>query len=228
MIKTESKHMKIFLDTASIKSIQKLLTTGLIDGVTTNPTHLSKEQGVPTEVVKQICTLLPNGEISVEVTEKDPESVYIQAKKIAALAKNIVVKIPCHPDYFEVIGRLVQESIPLNITLLFSTFQGLAMAKLGAKYVSPFVGRLDDIDVDGMQLVRDLRFVFDEYDYVATKVLAASIRSVQHVHEALLAGTDAITMSPEVFEKAINHPLTNAGMQKFDDDWQKLGIRQFP
>lgn len=220
--------MKIFLDTADVELIRKLAPTGLIDGVTTNPTHLSKEQGVPTEVIKQICAILPQGVISVEITEKEPDAVYAQAKQIAALAKNVVVKVPCYPDYFELIGKLVAEKIPLNITLLFSSFQGLAMAKLGVQYVSPFVGRLDDIDADGMQLVRDLRCMFDEYDYSTTKVLAASIRSVQHVHDALLAGTDAITMSPEIFEKAVHHPLTNAGMQKFDEDWQKIGIKQFP
>lgn len=219
--------MKVFLDTANLMSIEKWSKSGLIDGVTTNPTLLSKEHGVPTEVIKQICALVPNGDISVEVTEQNSADVYAQAKRIAKLAKNVVVKIPCHPDYIEIIKQLVKDNVQLNITLLFGAFQAIAMAKLGVKYISPFIGRLDDIDCDGMQLVRDLRMIFDGYDF-ETQILAASIRNVTHVHEAALAGADVITLGVETFEKALHHPLTDAGMKRFDEDWKRLGIKQFP
>lgn len=219
--------MKIFLDTAHIESIQKLAPTGLIAGVTTNPTHLSKEGGSPVDVVKKICALLPEGAISVEVTEKKPEDVYAQVQKISKLAKNVVVKIPCHIDYCEVIHQLVQEGVKINITLVFSALQGLMMAQLGVAYISPFIGRLDDADADGNQLVQDLRFMLDTYN-LPTQLLAASLRSVRDVHNAALAGADVATMKPEIFEKLLHHPLTDAGMELFDKDWKKLGIKQFP
>ncbi len=142
--------MKIFLDTAHVQSIKKLAQTGVIDGVTTNPSHLSKEGGDPVKVVNEICALLPEGEISVEVTEKKPEDVYKQAKKIASLADNVLVKVPCHLVYYPVIKRLVEEDVKLNITLVFSVVQGLMMGKLGVHYISPFIGRWDDIDVDAV------------------------------------------------------------------------------
>lgn len=219
--------MKIFLDTAHIESIQKLAPTGLIAGVTTNPTHLSKEGGVPAEVVKKICALLPQGAISVEVTEKDPAQVYKQAQKIAKISSNVVVKIPCCLEYCEVIHKLVQEGVKINITLVFSALQGLMMAQLGVAYVSPFVGRLEDSDVNGIQLLQDLRWMLDQYN-LPTQLLAASLRSVRHVHEAAMAGADVATMKPEIFEQLLYHPLTEQGMVLFENDWKKLGIKQFP
>ena len=219
--------MKIFLDTANLEGIKKWALTGLIDGVTTNPTHLSKEGRNPKDQILAICAALPEGEISVEVTEQDPDAVYKQARDIAALAENIVVKIPCHHHYFPVIKRLVDEEIPLNITLVFTLVQGLMMCKLGVRYISPFVGRLDDIDVNGIELLPEMREMVDEYGF-DTGILAASLRSVQHVHDAILAGADAATISLPVFEKMIEHPLTDQGMQQFNADWAKLGVRQFP
>lgn len=219
--------MKLFLDTAQIQDIKKWVTSGLVDGVTTNPTHLSKVGLGPLEVIKQICDALPDGDISVEVTEKTPDAVYLQAKKIAELSENIVVKIPCHKKYFEIIKKLVKEDVKLNITLVFSALQGFMVAKLGVAYVSPFIGRLEDVGEDGIQLVHDLRLIFDQYNF-STEILAASIRSIDHFHYALLAGADVITMKSEILEKACYHMLTESGMKKFDEDWKKLGIRQFP
>jgi transaldolase len=219
--------MKIFLDTANLDAIKKWADTGLINGVTTNPTHLSKEKNDPKDQVLAICAALPDGEISVEITEKEPEAVYKQARTIAALAKNIIVKVPCHKDYYAVIHRLVKEGVPINVTLVFTLIQGMLMCKLGVRYISPFIGRLDDIDSDGVQVLYDLRDMVDEYDY-KTEILAASLRHTQHVHDAIRAGSDVVTVSPALFEQIIEHPLTNAGMTQFNADWKKLGINVFP
>jgi transaldolase len=219
--------MKIFLDTANLEGIKKWAITGLIDGVTTNPTHLSKEGGNPKELILAICGALPEGEISVEVTEQDPDAAYKQAKDIAALAENIVVKIPCHHTYYQVINRLAHEEIPLNITLVFTLVQGLMMCKLGVRYISPFVGRLDDMDVDGIELLPEMREMVDEYGF-DTGILAASLRGVRNVHDAIIAGADAATVSLPIFEKMIEHPLTDQGIAQFTADWAKLGVRQFP
>lgn len=219
--------MKIFLDTANYGLIELWAQTGLIDGVTTNPTHLSKEGGDPVALIKQLCALLPNGHISVEVTETAPERVYAQAKALAALADNVVVKIPCHSDYFSVIKKLVAEEVQLNITLIFNLMQGLCMSKLGVLYISPFVGRLDDLDVDGAALLGELSDMLDRYDY-ETELLAASIRHVRHIHAAIEAGVDIITVPPAVLATALNHPLTDRGMELFAADWKKLGIQKFP
>lgn len=221
--------MKIFLDTANIDSIKKYLATGLIDGVTTNPTHLSKESGDIKNHILTICDLLPEGQISVEITEHEPEAVYAQAKKIAALAPNIVVKIPCHAAYYPIIKRLVDEGVAINITLVFSLTQALMMSKLGVQMISPFIGRLDDAqgEESGIELVEQIRQMLDINCYEA-ELLAASIRNVQQFEQAILAGADIVTLPITVFEGAMEHPLTTQGMQKFDADWKKLGIKQFP
>jgi transaldolase len=219
--------MKLFLDTAEVARIQQWAATGLVDGVTTNPTHLSKEGGEPKGVIQKICALLPEGDISVEITEKEPQAVYEQAKKISHLAENIVVKIPCFPSYVPIIEKLVKEEIGINITLVFSALQGLMMAKLGVLYISPFIGRLDDIDHEGIQVIAALRQMLDFYGY-ESEILAASIRTVLHVEQAVLAGADAVTVPIEILEKLLVHPLTESGMKKFDADWKKLGIAQFP
>lgn len=219
--------MKIFLDTANRKSIEKWVKSGLIDGVTTNPSHLSKEGSDPKAVVKDICEMLPQGDISVEITQEEPAEVYKQAREIAALSDNIVVKIPCHPAYFTLINQLVSEGVAINITLLFSVMQGIMMAKLGVRYVSPFIGRLHDIGSDGLQLISDLRQAFDEHGFY-TEILAASTRTVHNLQEVALIGADAVTVSVENFEKAMHHPLTDKGMRIFLEDWQKLGVKKFP
>lgn len=219
--------MKLFLDTADVDAVRTWVHTGLIDGLTTNPTHLSAQQHNPTEIIQTLCSLLPHGQISVEVTEKEPQKVYEQAHKIAALSPNILVKIPCHADYYGVIKKLVQEKIRINITLVFSLAQALFMAKLNVEYVSPFIGRLDDNNIDGAALLYEMRTVFNTYK-CTTKILAASLRHAQHVTDALLAGADALTLPVGLFEKIIQHPLTDRGMELFDRDWQKLQITQFP
>lgn len=219
--------MKIFLDTANLQEIKKLVQTGLIDGITTNPSNLSREGGDPKKLILDICSLLPEGDISVEITEKQPEAVYKQAKEIAALSENIIVKIPCHSDYYEIINRLVNEGIQVNITLVFTVLQSLMMAKLGVTYISTFVGRLNDIDVDGRSLVEETIEMIDNYNF-ESEVLVASIRTVTDFNHAVLVGADAVTLPIEVFEKSIIHPLTDAGIKQFDADWQKLEIKQFP
>src|SRR5579863_7035366 len=162
--------MKIFLDTADYDAIVQWSKTGIIDGVTTNPTHLSKAGKDPKSQVLSICSLLPHGIISVEVVETEPEAVYKQARALFDLADNIAVKIPCHKDYYSVIKRLVKEGVRLNITLVFSLAQGLMMSKLGVNYISPFVGRLDDNGGDGIDLVMQLRYMIDRYAFT-TQVL---------------------------------------------------------
>ncbi len=219
--------MKLFLDTADIKCIHDWITTGLVDGVTTNPSHLAKEGKDPKKVIREICALLPEGEISVEVTEMEPQKMYKQAKEIASLADNILVKIPCHRDYYSIIERLVNEGIRVNVTLVFSLIQSAFMCKLGVAYISPFVGRLDDIDVEGKDLLSEIRSMIDDYMF-ETQLLAASIRSVRHLHEAIMAGSDAVTVPIDVLEKATVHSLSNEGIAKFTADWATLKIKHFP
>lgn len=219
--------MKLFLDTASVQAVQQWVSTGLIDGVTTNPTHLSKEGGDPRAKILEICSILPDGDISVEVTEKDPKAVYKQAREIAALAANVLVKIPCHVQYYPVIKQLADEGIRLNITLLFTLPQALLMSKLGVDYISLLVGRWEDSDVAGTGLLEEVRAMLDTYGY-ETELLAASIRSVRHVHDAIFAGADAITVPVDILEKSANNLLTDKGIELFDRDWQKLGVKHFP
>lgn len=214
--------MKLFLDTADVAAIKKWSETGLIDGVTTNPSHLFKAGGDPKSVVMEICKLLPDGEISVEVTEEKPDAIYKQAKQIAAMSDNILVKIPCHRDYYQVIAKLAKEDVKLNITLVFTLVQGLFMAKLGVRYISPFVGRWDDIDADGIIVLPELRDMLDTYGY-DTGILAASLRSVRHLHQAIESGADAATVPVDVLTKATEHVLTDRGIELFNADWKKLG-----
>jgi len=219
--------MKIFLDTANTELIQKWAHTGLIDGVTTNPTHLSKEGKDPVEQILAICDILPAGVINVEIVETKPENVYLQARKIASLCDNIVIKIPCHEDYYSVIKQLVNEGFLINITLVFSLVQGLMMAKLGAHYISPFIGRLDDNNCNGIELVKQLRHMIDWYDF-DTELLAASIRDTAHFEQVIMAGADIATVPIAVFENSLTHPLTDKGMAQFLTDWKKLNTPRFP
>lgn len=219
--------MKLFLDTADVAAIARFSKTGLLDGVTTNPTHLSNAGGNPGAQVREIAALLPRGDVSVEVTETEPNNVYEQAKKIAEIADNISVKIPCHADYYDIIHRLVSEGVKINVTLVFTLAQSLFMCKLGVRYISPFVGRLDDIEEDGVKLLYEIRAMIDFYGY-ETQLLAASLRHTRHFHDAILAGADVATLPIKLFEQVITHPLTDRGMEQFNADWQKLGVRQFP
>lgn len=213
--------MKIFLDTANRDVIKKWLPTGLVDGVTTNPSLLSKEGTSPKQVLTDICAMVP-GPVSIEVVEKDPTAVYTQAKEIAALAKNVVVKIPCLQEYVPVMHKLVKEGIKINATLVFSEIQAVLMAKVGVTYISPFVGRWDDIGNDGIELVENMVEIKRNYDF-ESEILAASIRSVLHWTRAALVGADIVTLPPNVIEQGIKHPLTDRGVELFDADWKKLG-----
>jgi len=219
--------MKIYLDTANMQDIRRLVQTGIIDGVTTNPTLLSKENSDPKKAILEICSLLPKGKVSVEVTETDPEKVYAQAKKITDLAPNILVKIPCHIDYYAVIKKLVAEKAQINVTLVFSLMQALYMCKLGVYCISPFIGRLDDIGQQGENLLHEIRQMININGY-ETELLAASIRSVADMHSAILADADILTVPVNVFEKSVARPLTDIGMKRFLADWKKLQITKFP
>lgn len=219
--------MKIFLDTASVSDIKKWALTGLIDGVTTNPSLLSKEGGDPKKHVLDICALLPDGDVSIEVTKTLPQEVYTQAREIAALGANVVVKIPCHRDYFSIINQLVIEEVPLNITLVFSLAQALMMSKLGVHYISPFIGRLEDSGVDGLAVVDQMCHMRDTYDF-DTQILAASMRNMHHLNQVITLGVDVATVPVILLEQASTHPLTDQGITRFNADWDKLGIRQFP
>lgn len=220
--------MKIFLDTADVQEIRKWVVTGIIDGVTTNPTHMSSAGSDPKKIIKEICASLPHGVVSVEVTEVEPDAVYRQARLISALVQNIVVKIPCDVRYYEVIQRLVQERIPLNITLVFTVAQGLAMCKLGVAYISPFVGRLEDVKKNsGIELVQDLVHMKWTYAF-KTQILAASIRTIDQITCVVQAEADCITVPVGVLSQALMHELTEKGIEKFLADWKKLGITKFP
>jgi len=219
--------MKFFLDTANLETITSWNGTGIIDGVTTNPTLLSKEGSDPKELILKICDTVKQGQISVEVTEQAPNAIYQQAKEIAALSNNIVVKIPCNVDYYATMKKLCTEGVKINATLVFSLPQALAAAKLGATYISPFIGRCDDIGIDGIVLLEEICVAVRGYEF-GSEVLAASLRSVAHLHAAIDAGTDIATVPVTVLQKALAHPLLTAGMAQFNSDWQKLGIKQFP
>ncbi|MFH1644570.1 MAG: transaldolase family protein [bacterium] len=213
--------MKIFLDTADRDIIKKWVETGIVDGVTTNPSLLSKQGDNPKQVLLDICKMVP-GDVSIEVVEKEPQKVYEQAKEISKIAPNVVVKIPFAHEYLPVIAKLTKEKVAINATLIFSVIQALLVAKLNVKYISPFIGRWDDIDVDGMKLLQDLMRLKKNYAF-KSEVLAASIRNVMHWHYATLVGTDVITLPPKILDAVMNHPLTTQGIEKFDKDWQSLG-----
>ncbi len=213
--------MKIFLDSADRKLIEKYLSTGLIDGVTTNPSLLSAQGQNTKEVILDILRMVP-GDVSIEVVEKSPDAVYEQAHQIAKLGDNAIVKIPFAFEYLPIIAKLVEDGVQLNITLVFSALQALMVAKLGVTYISPFVGRLDDIGSDGMVLIEDLVTLKQQYEF-PSQILAASIRHVMHWERAALLGADVATVPPALIEAACHHPLTELGIKKFDQDWQKLG-----
>lgn len=219
--------MKIFLDSVDVTAVKKWTDYGLIDGVTTNPGLLSKATGNPIDAIKEIIALMPQGDISVEITETDAQKAYKQAHEIARLGDNVVVKIPCHIDYYDLIRSLVKEGIPLNITLVFSLAQGVMMSKMGVTYISPFVGRLEDNNLNGIFLLHQLHHVIKQYRW-KTQILAASLRTVDLVNDAWMNSVDAITISPSIMEQLTTHELTNEGIARFKQEWEKKGITQFP
>ncbi|MBI5519683.1 MAG: fructose-6-phosphate aldolase [Desulfovibrio sp.] len=211
--------MKIFLDSANIDHIRQAKSLGAIEGVTTNPSLLAREKGDWKKLVRQICKEI-DGPVSVEVIATDPADMLAEARDLVKIAPNVVVKVPVTLDGLKVIHELHQRGIETNATLVFSANQALLAAKAGAGYVSPFIGRLDDIGQDGMQVVQDIMTVFRNYD-LSTQVLAASIRHVNHFLQAALLGADAATVPLAVLLDLVKHPLTDIGLAKFLDDWAK-------
>ena len=217
--------MKLFLDTADLADIRWAARAGLIDGVTTNPSLLAKSAGdvEPRDVLKEICSLV-DGPVSAEVVAVDGDGMYHEGRELAKIAENIVVKIPMIEEGLPVIRRLVGDGIRVNVTLCFSSVQCLIAAKAGATYVSPFVGRLDDAGQPGVEVIRETRVIFDNYD-IETEILAASIRHPRHVAEAAMLGAEAATMPAAVLKKLLLHPLTDRGLDQFLNDWSKLTAR---
>jgi transaldolase len=213
--------MKIFIDSAERAELRALAQTGLVDGVTTNPSLVAKAGGDFFEALREICATV-SGPVSAEVVAQDYETMLLEARKLRAVASNIVVKTPLTPDGLKACRALAEEGHPVNVTLCFSAVQALLAAKAGATYVSPFLGRLDDGGQDGMELIREIRAIYDNYGF-ATQVLAASIRSPSHVRDAALAGADCATIPPAVFRALYRHNLTDAGLQAFLKDWQATG-----
>jgi transaldolase len=220
--------MKLYLDSADYAAIASFAVTGLIDGVTMNPSNLAKQGEPPVEVIQKVCALLPRGFISVQVTEEEPEKIYAQAHAIAKLSDTILVKVPCYMPYYPIIRRLVADGIRLNITLVFSLAQALWMSKLKVHTISPFIGRLYEAGSDGLGMLADICAMRNQYGF-ATEVLAASVRTVEHVEGAIRLGADAMTISPALFQSLLQHPLTDKGVAQFKADWGNFSYHsQFP
>ena len=215
--------MKFFVDTADVDEIRELVDTGLLDGVTTNPSLVAKTGRDFFEVLKEICTLVP-GPVSAEVAATDTDSMLTEGRKLAEIAPNITVKVPLTWDGLKACRALTQGGTKVNVTLCFSAAQALLAAKVGANYVSPFVGRLDDIGHDGMQVVAEIREIYDNYGGVfGTEILVASIRHPMHVVAAARIGADIATMPPKVLRQLASHALTDKGLAAFLADWEKTG-----
>jgi transaldolase len=210
--------MKFFLDTANVKEIQEAASLGLLDGVTTNPSLVAKEGRIFKEVLIEICKIV-DGPISAEVVSLEANAMVKEGKELAKIHKNIVVKVPLIAEGLKATKRLAAEGIKVNVTLCFSPTQALLAAKAGAWCVSPFIGRLDDISSNGMELIRQILTIYRNYDY-KTQVLVASVRHPQHVVEAALAGGHICTMPFTIFQQMVKHPLTDSGLKKFLADWE--------
>jgi transaldolase len=215
--------MKFFIDTASVSDIREAAELGLLDGVTTNPTLLSKEEGDPTEILREI-TKIVEGPVSAEVTALDAEGMVREALELRKIADNIVIKIPMTLQGMKALRSLSGQGIPTNCTLIFQAAQALMAAKAGATYASPFVGRLDDISTDGMELIEQICTIYRNYDF-ETQVLVASIRHPVHVVQAGLLGAHVATMPPKVIAQLAQHPLTDIGLERFLADWEKVKAR---
>jgi transaldolase len=211
--------LKLFLDTANLAQIHKLNQLGIVNGITTNPTLVAREPGVFEDIIASICREV-KGDVSAEVVATEFDGMVAEAKHLAAIAPNVVVKLPMIPEGLRATKAVSGMGIRVNVTLIFSANQGLLAAKAGASFVSPFIGRLDDIGQRGMEVVEDLVKIRDNYR-MKTEVLVGSIRHPQHVLEAAKIGADIATMPPEVMEKMMQHPLTDAGLKRFLEDWQK-------
>ncbi len=213
--------MKFFVDTADIKEIKDLAATGLLDGVTTNPSLIMKSGRDFKEVIKEICAAV-TGPVSAEVTALDAEGMIREGKILAKIADNVCVKVPLTMDGLKACKALSGENIGVNVTLCFSAVQALLAAKAGATFISPFIGRLDDMGIDGMELISEIRTIYDNY-FFETEILAASIRTINHVKLAALAGSDVATIPPSTLRELVKHPLTDKGIATFMADWAKTG-----
>jgi transaldolase len=213
--------MRFFVDTADIAAIRELHELGMVDGVTTNPSLILKSGRNIAEVTKEICDLVP-GPVSAEVVASDAEGMIREGKHLAEIAPNVTVKVPLTWDGLKACKALTDEGHMVNVTLCFTSAQAILAAKAGATFISPFIGRLDDIGLDGMELISDIRTIYDNYGY-ETNVLAASIRSVNHIIECARIGADVITAPPSVIKAMANHVLTDKGLEQFNADWAKTG-----
>lgn len=212
--------MKIFVDTANVKEIEELAHWGIIEGATTNPTLLSQEGGDPVKVIKRICEIL-KGPVSAEVISQDHDGMVREARELAKIDEHVVIKIPMTVEGLKAVRTLSKEGIKTNVTLIFQPVQALLAAKAGANYVSPFVGRLDDISNYGLEIVEQILQIYENYG-IETEVIVASIRHPLHVLEAALMGAHVATVPPKVIRQLLNHPLTDIGIERFLKDWEKL------
>ena len=213
--------MKFFIDSADIAEIIELTETGLIDGVTTNPSLIAKSGRNFLEVIKEICDVVP-GPVSAEVSAIDAEQMIAEGLKLSEIAENVVVKLPLTWEGLKACKFLTDEGIMVNVTLCFSANQALLAAKAGATFISPFVGRLDDIGQDGMALIEEINIIYENYDY-DTEILVASIRDSDHVFQAAMIGADICTIPGKILKQLVNHPLTDKGLETFLADWKKTG-----
>ena len=213
--------MQIFLDTADPKELADLAETGLIDGVTTNPSLIAKAGRPILETIKEICAVVP-GPVSAEAVAEDVKGMIAEGRKLQALADNVVIKLPLTMDGLKACRALTDDGAHVNVTLCFSPAQALLAAKAGAAFISPFIGRLDDIGVNGIDLITDIRTIYDNY-MLDTQLLAASIRSVEHVNQCAIAGADCATIPPAIFRALYKHELTDKGLAAFLKDWQASG-----
>ena len=214
--------MKFFVDTADVDEIRELAATGLLDGVTTNPSLVAKSGRPFLEVIREICEIV-DGPVSAEVTATDHSTMLSEGRKLAQLAGNVAVKVPLTPDGLKTCRALADDGVMVNVTLCFSPSQSILAAKAGAAFVSPFIGRLDDISRDGMGLIADIRMIYDNYEEFTTEILVASVRSPNHVAEAAKIGADVATIPPGVIRQLFNHPLTDKGLDAFLADWAGTG-----
>ena len=213
--------MQIFIDSADLAAVERAAATGLVDGVTTNPSLIAQSQGDFYSTLERVCELVP-GPISAESVAEDYDTMLAEGLKLAQVADNIVVKLPLTVDGLKVCRELAERDINTNVTLCFSPNQALLAAKAGATYISPFIGRIDDSGVDGLQLIESIREIYDNYGF-ETQLLAASIRSPLHVSECARLGADVVTIPPKVFWQLYEHPLTAKGIASFAADWQRSG-----
>ncbi len=213
--------MKFFVDTADVEAIAELNELGMVDGVTTNPSLILKSGRDIVEVTREICAMI-EGPVSAEVVALEAEAMIAEGRRLAKIADNIAIKVPLTWDGLKACRVLTGEGFMVNVTLCFSANQALLAAKAGATFISPFIGRLDDINLDGLELIADIRSIYDNYGF-ETQILAASVRSVNHMSQAALIGADVATAPPKVIKSMANHPLTDKGLDGFLKDWEKTG-----